>query len=294
MMGHAAIVELLWHDAVHDMRTIQTFGQFAVQFGHMTIVEMGLRRNLDPSMRDPSGMSLLHVCVVFNQAPAAEALIRAVADVEARNAHGYTALHHVVELNRNRLLRMLIAARCDLEAWNPNGKSPLHAAALEGNDAGVRLLVDGGAEIDALDRVGLSAVHVAVWQGHVVVLEILFRCRANMEMMWRGAPPMQLAQHYEQFEVVRWLERRMDAQRPRADGLTVADDEDISVDEDDEMDFAMAVAAGMANAKTQRSESTPHTWKSSWHCHNLPCQGSGGAPIYCMLKKAKPTTRNNK
>ena len=118
----------------------------------------------DPSIRTPTGNSLIIWAAEFAENPATIAvLLEAGADLNSKNGFGQTPLHVAAGSNPNQsVIRGLVAAGASLEARDEFGFTALHiAAGFSDIPSVLSVLIDEGAGIDVRDENGQTPLHAA-------------------------------------------------------------------------------------------------------------------------------------
>jgi len=127
-------------------------------------------------------------------------------DVTVRNAAGDTLLHRAVEKGMRSLAESLLARGAEVNARSKNGETPLHLAALDADPAVAELLLDAGADPLARNNDGESVLMWASLSGHLVVVQRLLERGADADVRDRkGSLPLHAAADGGHLEVVRLL-----------------------------------------------------------------------------------------
>jgi ankyrin repeat protein len=114
----------------------------AVQMGYPELVDLLLRHEADPNMRDTeSGDSILNLAAVMGEPLIVQSLLEAGARVD------FTTIHKAIDSNDATTLAILLQTRPD---WGPRelGERLLTKAAVNGNPSIVRLLMARGYDVN--------------------------------------------------------------------------------------------------------------------------------------------------
>lgn len=156
-LGHDDdLVELL--DRGMDTETVDAAGNtlliLAARDGHLSTVDLLIKRRAKVSARNFAGDSALMMAVLKNEAPMVKRLLEAGAQV---NQSGWTPLLYAAYEGRADFVALLLAKGADVNARAPNQATPLMLAARNGHIDAVRLLLKAGANPDLRNDQGFTA-----------------------------------------------------------------------------------------------------------------------------------------
>lgn len=112
---------------------------WAVQNGHIKIVEYLLKNKADPNFKTSDGFTALDIACGEGRLKIAKLLIKHGADINAKVANG-SVLHTACSYNRVGIAKLLIKQSAKPNAKDKNGKTPLFYAKKYKNKSIVRLL----------------------------------------------------------------------------------------------------------------------------------------------------------
>ncbi len=144
----------------------------AICKGYKEVVELLLSNDVDFSMCDESGNTLLHFAIRKADESAehtsiANMLIKAYKlankNIDQVNNKGNSPLHLAAEHGCAGMVASLIRTHADVKRTNIDGITPLHLACTRnGNVSVVEQLVRAGADVNAYDKVGCTPLFYAI------------------------------------------------------------------------------------------------------------------------------------
>lgn len=183
--------------------------QAASQNGHVDVIKVLMKYDLDMEIEDKDGDRAVHHAAFGDEPVVIELLHRGGADLNARNkrrqtplhigvnkghigvvkalleigchpslqdSEGDTPLHDAISKKRDDMISLLLEYHADLTITNNNGFNALHHAALRGNPSAMRILLSKVPRqwvIDEKKDDGYTALHLAALNNHVEVAELL-------------------------------------------------------------------------------------------------------------------------
>ena len=140
-------------------------------------VECLVKLGADIEVKDPKGMTPLHLAVVNGKFEVVKILVH-VANMEAKSdITKMTPLHYAVRNGHSVIVLFLIEKGAPIDAKDANGSTPLHIGLKEDQTEIAKILIQKGAQIDAEDFLGCTPLNVALnhWsKGHREIAKILF------------------------------------------------------------------------------------------------------------------------
>lgn len=132
-------------------------------------------RGVDWNATDRLGQTVLHcVCnLVIVRLRNVRVLLENGADPSVRNRSGQSPLHLAAVSPQKHLMQLLVKSRCELNDRDKNGCTALLLASRCGEVANVRYILEGGARVDVQNKEGETALHEAAKLVEVDVLEAL-------------------------------------------------------------------------------------------------------------------------
>ncbi|XP_070603724.1 E3 ubiquitin-protein ligase MIB1 isoform X4 [Erythrolamprus reginae] len=219
--------------------------QAASQNGHVDILKLLLKQNVDVEAEDKDGDRAVHHAAFGDEGAVIEVLHRGSADLNARNkrrqtplhiavnkghlqvvktlldfgchpslqdSEGDTPLHDAISKKRDDILAVLLEAAADVTITNNNGFNALHHAALRGNPSAMRVLLSKLPRpwiVDEKKDDGYTALHLAALNNHVEVAELLVhQGTANLDIQnVNQQTALHLAVERQHTQIVRLLVR---------------------------------------------------------------------------------------
>jgi uncharacterized protein len=156
-LGHDDdLVELL--NKGMDPNTVDAGGNtlliLAARDGHLSTVDLLIKRKAKVSARNFAGDSALMMAVLKGEMAVAKRLLEAGAPV---NQSGWTPLMYAAYEGRADMVELLLARGAEVNARSPNLSTPLMLAARNGHMEAVRLLLKAGAETELKNDQGYTA-----------------------------------------------------------------------------------------------------------------------------------------
>ena len=119
---------------------------YACNGGHFAVAQFLMKNNVQTTLRDKEGKSLLHV---VTDVATADILVSCCGlDVNAHDNKRLTPLHDAAERNEAEITEFLIVRGADVNARDEHHRTPLYLAARYGERT-TKLLVEMGADVNA-------------------------------------------------------------------------------------------------------------------------------------------------
>uniref|UniRef100_A0A1B0GCN7 RING-type E3 ubiquitin transferase n=1 Tax=Glossina morsitans morsitans TaxID=37546 RepID=A0A1B0GCN7_GLOMM len=147
--------------------------QAASQNGHIEVIQVLLRHNVDVEIEDKDGDRAVHHAAFGDEPAVIEILSKAGADLNARNKRRQTALHIAVNKGHLNVVKTLLSLGCHPSLQDSEGDTPLHDAISKEHDEMLSLLLDYGADITLTNNNGFNALHHAALKGNPSAMKIL-------------------------------------------------------------------------------------------------------------------------
>ncbi|XP_073842665.1 E3 ubiquitin-protein ligase mind bomb 1 isoform X2 [Musca autumnalis] len=147
--------------------------QAASQNGHIEVIQVLLRHNVDVEIEDKDGDRAVHHAAFGDEPAVIELLSKAGADLNARNKRRQTALHIAVNKGHLNVVKTLLSLGSHPSLQDSEGDTPLHDAISKENDEMLSLLLDYGADITLTNNNGFNALHHASLKGNPSAMKIL-------------------------------------------------------------------------------------------------------------------------
>jgi len=165
----------------------------AVRLGWDRLVEHLASNGAHLNVRDPHGLSALHLCAALGREVALRILLRHGAAIDLRTQDGQTALGIALASGRRDLADWL-----DWRGWSLPDRAlcpaDVPAAAIAGDARAVLRLIDLGLPLDASDEQGCTALLRAAGGGHLELVRQLLERGANLHhVSHSGVTPLSAA-----------------------------------------------------------------------------------------------------
>ncbi|XP_030388129.1 E3 ubiquitin-protein ligase mind-bomb isoform X2 [Scaptodrosophila lebanonensis] len=147
--------------------------QAASQNGHIEVIQVLLRHNVDVEIEDKDGDRAVHHAAFGDEAAVIEILSKAGADLNARNKRRQTSLHIAVNKGHLNVVKTLLTLGCHPSLQDSEGDTPLHDAISKEHDEMLSMLLDFGADITLNNNNGFNALHHAALKGNPSAMKIL-------------------------------------------------------------------------------------------------------------------------
>ncbi len=138
-------------------------------------------------------------------------------DPQLANARGHldkTPVHYAVTYKQSECLELLLRHGADINAADYTGMTPLHVAAMLGRKEEAEWLLEQGAELEPRDIFGDTPLMTAAIFGNGHIVELLWRRGADIHARNNDdRNALELARHYRQDRVEKFIERIMSRQR---------------------------------------------------------------------------------
>ncbi len=151
----------------------------AVRFNNLDEVRSLLDAGVDPNVRSPTGLPLLHLAAGRQRERITALLLDRGADAAARDDRGWTAMHRVARLGSAEMVAFLAERGLSVDVTDSHGNTPLHEAAQADTAASVTVLLGLGAEADARASSGLTPLNHAAAAGHEEIVKLLLAAGAD-------------------------------------------------------------------------------------------------------------------
>jgi len=170
-----------------------------------SLLDSSVRTDVDASVRDKSGKSLLHLAAREGHRFIAKLLIQNhAADIEAMDKFGWTALHCASQRGHKDVAELLLDNGACVNAKTVKGWTPLHCAS--GHIDVVELLLHNGADVNAPSSNGQKPLHCASMMGHTDTVEMLLDNGAEVNTKGHGGwSPLQWATRLGHIEIIELL-----------------------------------------------------------------------------------------
>ncbi|MBA3815862.1 MAG: ankyrin repeat domain-containing protein [Parachlamydiaceae bacterium] len=192
---HAETVKLLLNKGANpnikrntkDMVTFRSLNDWtalmcAANNAKKEIVELLLKAEADPNIRDECGNTALILATNRDQPDTVRLLLKAKADPDAQNKQGVGALIRAACNGFTDVVKELLEVNANLNLQNRYGVTALMFAADLGHKEIAELLINAKADLNILNRNGDTALILSAAKGHKEIAELLVGAKANLNI----------------------------------------------------------------------------------------------------------------
>jgi len=205
--------------------------------GDVMLVKQILSSGIDINVRDPIGLTAMHVVCIMGRTELAQWLLQQGASYSTRDKEGMTPLHYACDNKHVQLALLLVRNGADSSLRNKagitslhivcirgvmeltqlirdyminvatgSGLTLLHCAADQGHNELVKYLIKHGAQLHARDDDGMTPLHLACMAGHLDVSKSLIEAGAYWNARDdEGMSPLLYACQESQYDLVLML-----------------------------------------------------------------------------------------
>lgn len=206
--GHVSLVELLLRkgsDLAAKDRNGRTPLLLAAMKGEIKVVRLLLASNADPGITDVYGHSSVHLAACGGSEEVVTELLGCGLDINSRGRMLETPLHVATWHNDQALVKLLLAQGADIHAVEENKWHPLHMAARDGYESIVLILLEAGAPVEAVAADQYTPLQLAVMNEHEKVAMLLLQHGAQDAVYTNGSSTLHVACRLGYTDVVRKL-----------------------------------------------------------------------------------------
>uniref|UniRef100_A0A673K4S7 E3 ubiquitin-protein ligase MIB1 n=1 Tax=Sinocyclocheilus rhinocerous TaxID=307959 RepID=A0A673K4S7_9TELE len=147
--------------------------QAASQNGHVDVLKLLLKHNVDLEAEDKDGDRAVHHASFGDEGSVIEVLHRGGADLNARNKRRQTPLHIAVNKGHLQVVKTLLDFGCHPSLQDSEGDTPLHDAISKKRDDMLSVLLEAGADVTITNNNGFNALHHAALRGNPSAMRVL-------------------------------------------------------------------------------------------------------------------------
>uniref|UniRef100_A0A8C7I701 E3 ubiquitin-protein ligase MIB1 n=1 Tax=Oncorhynchus kisutch TaxID=8019 RepID=A0A8C7I701_ONCKI len=147
--------------------------QAASQNGHVDVLKLLLKHNVDLEAEDKDGDRAVHHASFGDEGSVIEVLQRGGADLNARNKRRQTPLHIAVNKGHLQVVKTLLDFGCHPSLQDSEGDTPLHDAISKKRDDMLSVLLEAGADVTITNNNGFNALHHAALRGNPSAMRVL-------------------------------------------------------------------------------------------------------------------------
>ncbi|KAB0378869.1 hypothetical protein FD755_010447 [Muntiacus reevesi] len=204
--------------------------QAASQNGHVDILKLLLKQNVDVEAEDKDGDRAVHHAAFGDEGAVIEVLHRGSADLNARNKRRQTPLHIAVNKGHLQVVKTLLDFGCHPSLQDSEGDTPLHDAISKKRDDILAVLLEAGADVTITNNNGFNALHhagnanldiqnvnqqtalhLAVERQHTQIVRLLVRAGAKLDIQDKdGDTPLHEALRHHTLSQLRQLQDMQD------------------------------------------------------------------------------------
>jgi len=183
----------------------------ASQEGHVPVIELLLTRLANIEAKNNQGIAALAEACIKGHVPAATLLLDKHADIESRCNYGFSPLMYAIQNKHVPMIELLCNRHAAIDVLDGNNRSALGLACFLASVDAVRALLARGANVDLgvpsptiLACVELHEDHrkgqdmSTFWARRREIVIELVCANSNLDVVWQGHTPLQLARYYKQ------------------------------------------------------------------------------------------------
>ncbi|WAR24400.1 MIB1-like protein [Mya arenaria] len=140
--------------------------QAASQNGHVDVIKVLMKYDLDMEIEDKDGDRAVHHAAFGDEPGVIDMLHRGGADLNARNKRRQTPLHIGVNKGHIGVVKALLEIGCHPSLQDSEGDTPLHDAISKKRDDMITLLLEFHADLTITNNNGFNALHHAALRGN--------------------------------------------------------------------------------------------------------------------------------
>ncbi|XP_067669979.1 ankyrin-3-like [Haliotis asinina] len=170
--GHVDMVKHILYKYHVNLDTRNQYGRtpvmVAARMGHVSVVDLLLRRGADVSLVNDDGDNLLHVACSGGHLEMVEyVVLRDLVEINSREHLGITPLMMAAKNGHIKVFDFLVSEECDLSVLTVNGDNVLHVACSGGDEKMVNHIIQMDiVDVTARNHFGCTAAMVAREQGY--------------------------------------------------------------------------------------------------------------------------------
>ncbi len=188
--------------------------QAAAQNGHINVVLLLMKYNVDLEIEDKDGDRAIHHAAFGNEPNVIELLYNNTVkcDLNARNKRRQTALHIGVNKLHLKVVQVLLKLRAHASLQDVDGDTPIHDAITKKNQEIIQMLLNANADISICNNSGFNPIHHAALRGNLTAVRMIIDKLNEIDKVWLidekkedGFTPLLLACLNNHYEVVKLL-----------------------------------------------------------------------------------------
>ncbi|WP_419420461.1 ankyrin repeat domain-containing protein [Legionella sp. D16C41] len=179
---------------------------WAIENGHVNIVQMLLNKGANPNIAFQGSVTPLHWAAIKGHVDIVQMLLDNGADPTVATPKGATPLHFAAEAGHDEIVKMFLAKDIDVNVSSEENVTPLFLAAQNGHESTVQRLLNNGADPTIANQAGDTPLHLAAKKGHINIVQILLDKDANPNVANQaGETPLSLAEQEKNKKIIQML-----------------------------------------------------------------------------------------
>lgn len=180
--GEVVLLEKLLENT--DIDTVNSSSQsllhVAAEYGHLSIIELLIRKGARLDLQDNKGHTALHRAASKGHPEIVRALVRAGAPIYTLDRQGKTTVHLAAGNERLNTVKVLVKEEAEQSASHTQDMF-LHSAAMEDNWRLAEMLLQSGAAVEARNNSKKTALFYAVSRNNEKTVIVLLNAGANVD-----------------------------------------------------------------------------------------------------------------
>ncbi len=141
--------------------------QAASQNGHLNVIRVLMKFNVDLEIEDKDGDRAIHHAAFGNESNVIEFLAKSNCDLNSRNKRLQTALHIGVNKGHVEVVKMLLKCGAHSSLCDSEGDTPIHDAISKKRDDMVEILLENNCDLSICNNNSFNSIHHASLRGNV-------------------------------------------------------------------------------------------------------------------------------
>ena len=185
---------------------IDTILLFASYNGQFEVVELLLRQNIDPNVKEVDGWTALMFSSQNGHLQVVELLLKHNADPNSRNVERWTPVMLATQNGHLQIVKLLLKKNADPNIYNNDGSTALMFASHNGHLQLAELLMKENANPNIRDVDGWTAVMFASQNDHLHLVELLLKGKVDPNVRnANGSTALLIASQNNHLQVVELL-----------------------------------------------------------------------------------------
>lgn len=157
---------------------------YAIESRNKRIVELLLKYDSNPNLKDIHGYNSLHFAVRSRDIEIVKLIITVIDDINTQTNDGENALHLACSLQLYDISKLLIESGININQKDNKEATPIFHTIVLNNRELCKLLLDNGANVNVQDIYGNSPIHYCIMEDHYSIFKLLTDNREINYNIW--------------------------------------------------------------------------------------------------------------